>query len=54
MAGAGNLSWGGGMTSGTGRGGKEDRNQDATTYCGNLDSGSHWWPEYRAKDSTVV
>ena len=35
---SGNLSWGGGMTSGTGRGGKEDRNQDATTYCGNLDN----------------
>ena len=36
-SGNGNLSWGGGMTSGVGRGGKEERNQDATTYVGNLD-----------------
>jgi transketolase N-terminal domain/subunit len=30
-----NLSWGGGLTSGAGR--KEERNQDATVYVGNID-----------------
>jgi hypothetical protein len=36
-AGGSNLSWGGGLTAGVGRGGREERNQDATCYCGNLD-----------------
>lgn len=37
--GGSNLSWGGGLTAGVGRGGREERNQDATCYCGNLDTG---------------